>query len=159
MDAALRAAPHGLAFALRPERHSYGLIQETGEFVANVPSAREAWATDYCGVASGRKVDKFKRTGLTAGPADAVRPPILLECPLNLECRVRHTQALGSHTLFLAEIVAVQASADLLDAKGRFALEKAGLLAYAHGHYYELGRQLGHFGFSVKKRQPRKARG
>jgi flavin reductase (DIM6/NTAB) family NADH-FMN oxidoreductase RutF len=150
--------PPMLTISVRPERYSHGMIRETGEFVVNVPSAEQAWVTDYCGVVSGRVVDKFAKTGLAYGPADAVRPPILVECPLNIECKVRQTLELGSHTTFVAEVLAVQASAHLLDPRGRLALERAGFLAYAHGHYYALGKQLGHFGFSVRKRGQRSRR-
>ncbi len=147
--------PPMLSISVRPERHSFGLISKADEFVVNVPAIGQAWATDWCGVVSGRDEDKFARTGLTPGPALAVRPPIVQECPLNLECRVRQTLELGTHVMFVAEIVAVQASAALMTPGNRLALEKAGLLAYAHGHYHVLGRRLGHFGFSVRK-QPRR---
>ena len=150
--------PPMLSISVRPDRHSYELIRQSGEFVVNVPSARQAWATDWCGVVSGRDEDKFAKTGLTPGPALQVRPPIVQECPLNIECRVRQTLELGSHVMFVAEVVAIQVSQSLMTPLNRLALETAGLLAYAHGHYYVLGRQLGHFGFSVRK-QPAPAAG
>jgi flavin reductase (DIM6/NTAB) family NADH-FMN oxidoreductase RutF len=143
--------PPMLSISVRPERYSHDIIKTTGEFVVNVPSADQARATDWCGVVSGREADKFGATGLTPAPALKVGCPILVECPLNIECRVKKSLQLGSHTLFLAEVVAVQVSSHLVDARGRLALEKAGLIAFAHGHYFALGRHIGHFGFSVRK--------
>jgi flavin reductase (DIM6/NTAB) family NADH-FMN oxidoreductase RutF len=147
--------PPMLSISLRPDRHSHDIIKTTGEFVVNVPSLDQARATDWCGVVSGRDTDKFAATGLTPGPALKVGCPIVRECPLNIECRVRKILPLGSHTLFLAEVVAVQVSASLVDSKGRLNLEKAGLMAFAHGHYFALGRHIGHFGFSVRKHKKR----
>ena len=149
--------PPMLSISVRPQRYSYEIIRTTRQFVVNVPSLRQARATDWCGMVSGRKVDKFAGTGLTAAPALKVQCPIILECPLNIECRVRQSVKLGSHTLFAAEVVAVQVSATLLDSKGRLRLEKGGLLAFAHGQYFALGRNLGSFGFSVRKKK-RKSR-
>ena len=102
---------------------------------------------------SGRKVDKFAQTGLTAAPALKVQCPVILECPLNIECRIQQSLKLGSHTMFVAEVVAVQVSATLLDSRGRLHLEKGGLLAFSHGQYFALGRSLGRFGFSVRKKK------
>ena len=150
--------PPILSISLRPATHSYTLIRDSGEFVVNVPSLKEARVTDYCGVVSGRDVDKFKETGLTAGKALVVKPPIIMECPLNIECKVRQMLDLGSHMMFLAEVVAVQVSDSLMTKSGRLALEKAGLLAYVHGHYYTLGDKLGHFGYSVRKRDRKTGR-
>jgi flavin reductase (DIM6/NTAB) family NADH-FMN oxidoreductase RutF len=147
--------PPMLSIAVRPERHSHSIIKTTGEFVVNIPSAALAKWTDWCGVVSGRDVDKFAGTGLTPFPARKVACPIVLECPLNIECRVRKSLELGSHTLFLAEVVAVQVSSHLVDSRGRLDLQRAGLLAFAHGHYFALGRHLGHFGFSVRRRKKR----
>jgi flavin reductase (DIM6/NTAB) family NADH-FMN oxidoreductase RutF len=146
-----------LSISIRPQRYSYEIIQTTQQFVVNVPSLGQARATDWCGMVSGSKVDKFAQTGLTAAPALKVQCPIILECPLNIECRVRQSVTLGSHTLFVAEVVGVQVSATLLDGRGRLHLEKAGLLAFAHGEYFALGRSLGRFGFSVRKKK-RKSR-
>ncbi len=143
--------PPMLSISVRPERHSYELIRSSGEFVVNLPSARQARVTDWCGVVSGRAEDKFARTGLTPGKALVVRPPIVQECPLNIECKVRKTLELGSHVMFVAEVVAVQASKELMTHSNRLALEQAGLIVYAHGHYYHLGHQIDHFGFSVRK--------
>ena len=148
--------PPMLTISVKPERYSHGIIKSTGEFVVNVPSADQTKATDWCGVVSGRDLDKFSAAGLTPGPALKVGCPIVAECPINIECRIRSSLPLGSHTLFLADVAAVQVSADLVDASGRLAIEKAGLIAFAHGHYFSLGRHLGHFGFSVRKRKKRK---
>jgi flavin reductase (DIM6/NTAB) family NADH-FMN oxidoreductase RutF len=150
--------PPMLSIAVRPERYSYGIIQATQEFAVNIPSLAQAYATDWCGMKSGRNVDKFAETGLTPAQASKVQCPIVLECPVNIECRVQQSLNLGSHTLFLAEVAAVQVSADLLDAKGKLRLEKAGLLAFAVGQYFALGRSLGRFGFSVKKSKKKGSR-
>lgn len=144
--------PPMLGIAVRPERFSYPILRKTGEFVVNLPGRELVRHVDWCGVKSGRDVDKFRETGLTPLPATHVSCPLVAECPVNLECRVRKTLALGSHTLFLAEILAVQVSASLLDAKGRLDLENAGLMAYVHGEYAALGPMIGRFGFSVRKR-------
>jgi len=145
--------PPMLSISVRPERYSYDILQSTCEFVVNVPSLRQAKATDWCGMVSGRDVDKFSKTGLTPAPAVKVQCPIVLECPLNIECRVKEALKLGSHTMFAAEVMAVQVTSSLLNTKGRLCLERAGLLAFAHGQYFELGRIIGRFGFSVKKRR------
>jgi flavin reductase (DIM6/NTAB) family NADH-FMN oxidoreductase RutF len=147
--------PPMVSIAVRPERYSHAIIKTTGEFVVNVPSVGQARATDWCGVVSGRDAEKFAGAGLTPAAGLNVGCPIVLECPLNIECRVRNSLKLGSHTLFLAEVTAVQVSAELVDARGRLNLQKAGLMAFAHGHYFALGRHLGHFGFSVRKRRRR----
>ncbi len=144
--------PPMLSISVRPERYSHEIIRTMREFVVNVPSAGQARAVDWCGVVSGRNEDKFSGAGLTPAPALKVGPPIVRECPLNIECRVRQSLELGSHTMFVAEVVAVQVSADLIDGKGRLRLEKCGLLAFAHGQYFALGRRIGRFGFSVRKR-------
>ena len=144
--------PPMLSISVRPERYSFEIIRTTREFVVNVPSQKQARAVDWCGVVSGRSEDKFAGAGLTPAPALKVRPPIVLECPLNIECRVKESMELGSHTMFVAEVVAVQVSSDLVDGKGRLRLEKSGLLAFAHGEYFVLGRRIGRFGFYVRKR-------
>lgn len=145
--------PPMLSISVRPERHSHEIIRVTREFVVNVPGAGQARSVDWCGVVSGRDVDKFAGAGLTPAPALKVHPPIVLECPLNIECRVKKSLELGSHTLFAAEVVAVQVSADWVDGKGRFRPDKCGLLAFANGQYFTLGRCIGRFGFSVHKRR------
>ena len=149
--------PPMLSISVRPERYSHAIIQATREFVVNIPSPRQAKVVDWCGTVSGRNVDKFTDTGLTPAKALKVQCPIITECLLNIECRVQKSLKLGSHTMFVAEVVAVQVSSTLLDTKGRLRLEKGSLLAFAHGQYFELGRSLGHFGFSVRK-HPRQTR-
>lgn len=150
--------PPMLSVSVRPERYSHEIIGTTKEFVVNIPSVRQAKAVDWCGMVSGRTEEKFAATGLTPGPALKVECPIVLECPLNIECRVQQSLPLGSHTMFLAEVAAVQVSSTLLDAKGRMHLEKAGLLAFAVGQYFALGKVIGRFGFSVKRpaKKPRR---
>ena len=143
--------PPRVSISVRPSRHSYGLIKTSGEFVLNLPTEALARAVDWCGGKSGRDVNKFSAMHLTAAPASAVGCPLLAESPVNLECRVFQVIPLGSHDLFLADVVAVNADEALLDAEGKLHLERAGLLAYAHGGYYALGRQLGSFGWSVRK--------
>ena len=138
--------------SVRPERYSYGLIKETGEFVINLTTDRLVWNADFCGVKSGRDVDKFALPGLTAIAASEVSAPMIEESPVNIECRVERSMLLGSHEMFLAKIIAVNVSEKLLDAKGVLHLEKAGLAATAHGKYFTFGRQVGSFGYSVKKR-------
>jgi flavin reductase (DIM6/NTAB) family NADH-FMN oxidoreductase RutF len=143
--------PPMISISLRKATYTYELIMASREYVVNVPSPRLIRATDYCGVVSGRDVDKFAKTGLTAAPASQVKAPIVLECPINIECAVRQVIELGLHTMFIAEILAVQVSEHLVTESGRLALEKEGLAAYSHGGYYALGKKLGHFGYSVKK--------
>ena len=144
--------PPMLSISVRPSRYSYKIIKESGEFVVNIPSKKLAKETDLCGVLSGIKYDKFHETGLTAGKSNSVKAPIIVECPINLECKVKQEIELGSHNMFIAEITSVQISKDLIDCDGKFMLEKANLLGYAHGTYVSLGKQLGTFGFSVKKK-------
>nr|WP_122013686.1 flavin reductase family protein [Maliibacterium massiliense] len=144
--------------SLRPERYSYGIVAQEGAFVINLPTRPLARAVDYCGCRSGRDEDKLAACRLEIAPASAVDCPLLCASPLALECRVRQRLPLGSHTMFLAEIVAVDVAQELLDASGKLHMEKAQLIAYAHGAYYALGQQLGTFGFSVRKR-PRAPRG
>ncbi|WP_347559863.1 flavin reductase family protein [Clostridium sp. AM58-1XD] len=137
--------------SVRPERYSYHMIRETKEFVINLTTKDLAAATDYCGVRSGRDVDKWKEMKLTPGKAKKISAPIIEECPVNIECKVTEVKELGSHHMFLAKVVAVTVDSRYLDGKGRFDLKKAGLMAYSHGEYTELGKTLGTFGFSVKK--------
>lgn len=151
--------PPMLSISVRPERHSYQLIRDCREFVVNTPTRRLAKMTDWCGMVSGQKVDKFAESGLSPAAALAVRCPIILECPLNIECAVREEIPLGSHTMFVAEVVAVQVSSDLLDENGKFRLDRAQLLTYGLGHYYAVGAQIDHFGFSIRKRRVKGSRG
>ena len=152
--------PPMLSISLRPERHSYGLIRESGEFVVNLVTRRLARACDWCGVRSGRDYDKWAECGLTPAPAAKLElAPAIAESPVSIECRVRDVLELGSHDLFLADVAAVQVEESLLDERGRLDLGRAGLVAYSHGEYLELGRRLGSFGYSVRKRPECGARG
>ena len=144
--------------SIRPQRHSHSIIKENGEFVINLPTEAIVKATDLCGVKSGRDVDKFALAGLTAEPSNLVAAPGIAECPISLECKVREVTSLGSHDMFLADIVAVDVDPKYVDEKGALHMEKAGLLAYAHGAYFGLGKQLGTFGFSVRKKPLKKSR-
>ncbi len=140
--------------SVRPERHSYQLIKRTGEFVINLTTEALARATDWCGVKSGRDHNKFREMGLTPAPGVEVQAPILKEAPLSIECRVKQIIPLGSHDMFLAEVVAVQADEALMDpATGRFCLERAKPIVYSHGEYFKVGEMIGHFGWSVKKKK------
>lgn len=137
--------------SVRKSRHSYHMIEETGEFVINLTTEALTRATDYCGVRSGRDVDKFAETGLTRAAASQVKAPLIAESPVNIECRVVQKLELGSHDMFLAEVLAVHADQAYMDEKGRFDLTKAHPIAYSHGGYFGLGKQKGHFGYSVRK--------
>ena len=137
--------------SIRPSRYSHGMIRETGEFVINLTSAALTQAMDFCGVRSGRDIHKFKQLGLTPQKAAYVSAPLIEESPVNLECRVTQILPLGSHDMFMAEILSVRVDEALLDDQGRLQLEKAHLTAYSHGTYYELGKPLGTFGYSVRK--------
>ena len=142
--------PPMVSVSIRPERYSYHMIEESGEFVINLTTEKLAYATDYCGVKSGRDVDKFKEAKLTRERAEYVGAPIIKESPVNIECRVIKKEELGTHHMFLAEVLAVHVDEDYMDEKNRFALEKARPLAYSHGEYFGLGKSLGTFGYSVR---------
>lgn len=144
--------PPMLYISVRPSRYSYGMIKQTGEFVVNLTTRKLVQAVDYCGVRSGKDEDKFKTAGLTKAPAKLVGAPLIEECPVNIECRVTEVMPLGSHDMFIAEVVNVNVSESYLDASGKFDLERAGLLAYSHGTYFDLGEKLGTFGYSVRKK-------
>lgn len=151
--------PPMCTIALRPQRHSFDLIRASGEFVINLTTAAMARAVDWCGVKSGRDFDKFREMKLTPLAARIVAAPLVAESPVNLECRVREERGLGSHQLFIAEILAVHANPSYFDAKtGYFNLAAARPLCYCHGHYYEMGRYIGKFGFSVQKKKAKKRR-
>ena len=152
--------PPMLSISLRPERYSYHLIRESGEFVVNLVTSRLQRACDWCGVRSGRDYDKWAECRLTAAPAAKLElAPAIEESPVNIACRVREVLELGSHHLFLADVLAVQVEESLLDEGGKLDLARANLTAYSHGEYFELGRRLGTFGYSVRKRPPRGRRG
>lgn len=140
--------------SIRPERHSYEIIKKSKEFVINLTSRELTKATDYNGVKSGRNIDKFKESKLTAVKANKINTVIIEEAPVNIECRVTKIIPLGSHDMFLAEVVSVSVNEDLLDSKtGALRLDKAKLTAYSHGFYYQLGENIGKFGYSVKKKK------
>lgn len=143
--------PPMVSISVRPERYSYEMIKQTGEFVINLTTKDLAFATDYCGVKSGRDVDKFKEMGLTPISADKVKAPLIKESPINIECRVTEVKRLGSHDMFLAEVVAVHADEMYMDEKGKFRLEDAQPIVYSHGNYLLTGECIGTFGYSVKK--------
>lgn len=142
-----------LTISVRKERYSFAPIMETGEFTVNLPDTDMVAALDHCGVVSGRDADKFALHQLTPIPGTRVAAPIVGESPLSMECKVLKSLDLGSHTMFVGEILAVQVSSELIDTDGKFDVERAKLVAFAHGHYFELGRCLGSFGFSVRKKR------
>ncbi len=146
------SSPAMLSVSVRPERYSHGILKETGEFVVNLVNKELVFAADYCGVKSGRDVDKFKEMHLTAQPSLQIAAPGIAESPVCLECRVTQVIPLGSHDMFLAEIVAVTVDGRYMDDGGRFRLNDAGLTAYSHGEYFALGKKLGSFGYSVRKK-------
>ena len=147
--------PPMVSISVRPSRYSYDIIEKTGEFVINLTTEKLARACDYCGVVSGRDVDKFAACGLHSAPGSVLTDcPILEESPVNLECKVTQVIPLGSHDLFLAEVVACDVDESLLDENGKLCLEKAKLIVYSHGDYLALGRKLGTFGYSVRKKKP-----
>ena len=143
--------------SVRPGRHSYEILRRTGEFVINLTTRELAFATDWCGVRSGRDYNKFSEMGLTPGRAAKVKAPIIEESPLHIECRITEIKPLGSHDMFIAEVVNVKADAAFINAgTGAFSLEKADPIAYSHGNYFVLGKKIGKFGFSVQKKRRRK---
>lgn len=152
--------PPMLYISVRPERFSYPMIKETGEFVVNLTTEKLVRAADFCGVKSGRNVDKWKETGLHKGKANALQyAPVIEESPVNIECKVTEIQRMGSHDMILARVVAVQVDETYLNENHKFELNKTGLLAYSHGEYLGLGKKLGTFGYSIRKKKPGKRKG
>ena len=147
--------------SVRPERHSYEIIKRTGEFVINLTTAKLARATDWCGVRSGRDYDKFAEMGLMAETAAVVKAPVVAESPVAIECRVKQIIPLGSHDMFLADVVNVLVDEQYINPEtGKLELERADMITYSHGEYFRLGEAIGHFGWSVrKKKKPNKRRG
>ena len=146
--------PPMCSISVRPERHSYEIIKRTGEFVINLTNENLARATDWCGVRSGKDFNKFKEMKLTPAKAEKVNAPLIAESPLCIECKVTQVIPLGSHDMFIAEVVNVQADARYIDKEtDKFDLQKAKLIAYSHGHYYKLGEEIGRFGWTVKKKK------
>jgi flavin reductase (DIM6/NTAB) family NADH-FMN oxidoreductase RutF len=144
--------PAMLYISVRPERYSYPIIKQSGEFVVNLTTKDLVWAADYCGVTSGANVDKFQKLGLTAQPSQIVHCPGIAQSPVNIECKVTQVLELGSHHMFLANVVKVSVQEDLLDETGKFDLSRAGLVHYSHGEYLAQGELLGSFGYSVRKK-------
>lgn len=147
----LASQPPKTYISVRPSRHSYGMLKETGEFVINLPSVSLARIADYVGIYTGAKVDKWQKCGLTKQKSDKVSTPTIAECPIALECRVTDILQMGSHDVFIADIVGVSCREEIIDADGKMRFERADLLAYAHGEYYALGDIVGRFGFSTDK--------
>ena len=145
--------PPMVYISVRPSRFSHHMLMETGEFVINLTTEKLTRATDYCGVRSGRDVDKFKETGLTREKAEFVKAPMIKESPVSIECRVTEVKKLGSHDMFLAEVLAVHADEEYMGENNRFDLNRARPIVYSHGEYLGIGKKLGTFGYSVKKRR------
>ena len=153
----VNSEPPMMSISVRGNRFSHDLIAKSGEFVVNLPTESLVRAIDWCGVKSGRDVDKFAACGLHAAPGSVLTDcPVLEESPVNLECRITQRIPLGSHDLFLAEVVACDVDESLLDEKGKLCLDKANLIVYSHGEYLALGKKLGTFGYSVRKKKPAK---
>ena len=152
----INTIPPKTYISVRPSRHSYELIKESGEFAINLTPTSLVKQADWCGIHTGRKVDKFARCNLTPDEANEISAPLILECPISLECKVFDVIPMGTHDMFLADIVAVDVATGLLDKSGRLCIERAHLAAFAHGEYFELGKSLGKFRFSVVKKKKHK---
>jgi flavin reductase (DIM6/NTAB) family NADH-FMN oxidoreductase RutF len=144
--------------SVRPERFSHDMIMKSGEFVINLTTSAMVKEVDFCGVKSGKDIDKFAKCGFTKGSATAVSCPTIEECPLTLECKVTDIIPMGSHHMFIADIVAVDVDESLIDKNGKLHLDRAGLSAFAHGEYFELGKKIGSFGFSATKKKNKNGR-
>lgn len=144
--------PPMVSISVRPSRYSYQILEETGEFVINLTNESLVKACDYCGVVSGRNVDKFAKTGLTPIPMEHVHAMGIDESPVNMECKITEKRELGSHTMFIAEVVGVTVDDQYMDETGKFHINESGLVMYSHGEYFALGKKLGKFGYSVKKK-------
>ncbi len=140
-----------LYISVRKSRYSYDIIRETGEFVVNLVTKKLVFAADYCGVRSGRDVDKFGQMKLTPLPSQTIKAPGILQSPVNIECKVKEILSLGSHDMFLSEVTSVTVDDKYIDKNGKFHLNRSGLAVYSHGEYFELGERLGKFGYSVEK--------
>jgi flavin reductase (DIM6/NTAB) family NADH-FMN oxidoreductase RutF len=145
--------PPMLSISVRPERYSYHMLKDAGEFVVNLTTEQLAFATDYCGVRSGRDVDKFKEMHLTPLPLRSVAVPGIAESPVNIACKIREIKPLGSHHMILADVTEVIVDDTYMDENGKFDLNAAGLITYSHGEYFLLGQKLGTFGYSVAKKK------
>ena len=145
-------APPMVSISVRPERHSYHMIRESGAFVINLTTEDLVYAVDYCGVKSGRDVNKWEKMKLTPVPGEKGSAPLVAESPVNIECSVTEVRELGSHHMFVAQVTAVHAREEYMDGSGKFDLAKANPIVYSHGPYYSLGKPLGTFGYSVRKK-------
>ena len=143
--------PAMVYISVRPSRYSYNLIKEKGEFIINLTTKDLAYATDWCGVKTGAKIDKYKEMKLTKEKAKFVKCPMIKESPVSVECKVKEVRELGSHHMFVAEVLAINADEKYIDDKGAFDISKCDLIAYSNGNYYSLGKKIGRFGFSVRK--------
>ena len=152
----LNTIPPKTYISVRPTRHSYEIIKEKGEFVINLTPSNLVKEADYCGIYTGKKVNKFEKCKLTKEQATQVSCPMIAECPVSIECKVTDIVPLGSHDMFMADIVAVNVHEELFDKDDKMRLDKANLVAYAHGEYYELGKKIGKFGFSTNKKKKKK---
>ena len=152
----LNTNPAIVYISVRPERYSYNLIKENKEFAINLTNEKLAYATDWCGVRSGAKFDKFKEMKLTKEKAEFIKAPLIKESPVSIECKVIEERNLGSHTMFVAEVLSIDADEKYIDEKGAFDISKCDLIAYANGGYYKLGKKLGKFGYSVAKKKKNK---
>lgn len=152
----LNTNPAMVYISVRPERFSYNLIKDNKEFVINLTTKELAYATDWCGVRSGAKYDKFKEMHLTKGKAKFVKCPIIEESPVSIECKVKEIKELGSHHMFIAEVLSIDADNKYIDVNGTFDISKCNLIAYANGGYYCLDKKIGKFGFSVQKKKNKK---
>ena len=152
----LNTNPAMVYISVRPTRYSYNLIKESGEFVINLTTKDLAYATDWCGVKTGAKVDKFAEMHLTKEKAKFVKCPMIKESPVSVECKVKEIKELGSHHMFIAEIISIDADNEYIDEKGSFDIGKCDLITYANGKYYSLGKPIGKFGYSVQKKKKKK---
>ena len=149
----LNTNPAMCYISVRPERYSYNIIKETGEFVINLTNKELVYATDWCGVKSGKDVDKFKEMNLSKEKCNFVNCPAIKESPVSIECKVKEIKELGSHHMFVAEVLSINADEKYIDEKGAFDITKCDLIAYANGKYFELGNKIGKFGYSVQKKK------
>lgn len=152
----LNTNPAMCYISVRPERHSYNIIKESGEFVINLTTQQLAYATDWCGVKSGKNVDKFKEMKLTKEEGKFVKAPLIKESPISIECKLKEIIPLGSHHMFMAEVLSIDVDEKYIDANGAFDISKCDLIAYANGGYYPLGDKIGKFGYSVEKKKSKK---
>ncbi len=152
----LNTNPAMCYISVRPERYSYKLIKESGEFVINLTNEKLAFATDWCGVKSGKDFDKFKEMKLTKEKANHVKCPLIKESPVSVECKVKEIKEFGSHHTFIAEVLSIDADEKYIDEKGAFDISKCDLIAYSNGGYYTLGKKIGKFGYSVEKKKRKK---